>query len=292
MNRSRGTTLLEVLTAIAAAVLLIALVLPAVGQSRRSSRLMQNSAQIKGIHQSMVMYSQGNRDWYPGLNSKGELIDGSTEYRFQIMLEGDYFMGEYITSPAELLVAWEDGPVTRDHYSYAMLRIADAEKDRHRREEWKDTANSQAVVLSDRNTSFGGVYRSVWTDSFDPGEGTDWRGSVGWNDNHVSQETTCLMENTQYGEAPMLENDHLFETGNVRDPAGLLAEANGAMMTFSEGEVIMPARTTAPMAAPGKHEPTFAVMVIFALFIGAGFGVAVTILVQYRRRPAAEVAAA
>jgi hypothetical protein len=211
------------------------------GAARRSARLMQNSAQISGVHKSMVMYAQGNRDWFPGIRSNAHVwtandsnrpyasnFNGTApEARFEIMLMADYFEGMYITSPGEPgMTPWQQGTaIDSSQYSYALLRLAQeggptlADWERH--QEWKDTVNSQAVVMSDRNVAGDrehhgrvGTAQSIWTNQ--PG---DWRGSVCWNDNHVSSETSPLMENTQYGDGTALEDDNLFQGGDGDDTA-------------------------------------------------------------------------
>ena len=58
-------------------------------------------------------------------------------------------------------------------------------------DEWKDTTNTEAVVISDRQVVQGqasGQFRSIHTTP--ASTATDWRGSVGWNDNHVTFEST------------------------------------------------------------------------------------------------------
>ncbi len=113
------------------------------------------------------------------------------------------------------------------HYSYAMLDIhADpdnatqvAEDAKGRGAEWRATLNSQAIVLSDRNTGTDADQKvqSIHTD--DPG---DWRGSVLWNDNHVAFESSQYFE-TKFGEGGLIDGtDNLFADNDAppQDRAG------------------------------------------------------------------------
>lgn len=277
--RSCGKTLLELLTVLAVVIMLAAIALPAVVANGRGHPMMQSSSQLKGIHQSMFTYAQGNRSYFPGFNAQGELIDASPEYRFQVMLEGDYFQGRYMISPAETAATvWATGPVTYENYSYAMLRIGDANDDRFRRQEWRDTANSLAVVMSDRNTGFSGQYQSVWTN--EPGV---WRGSVAWNDNHVTQETSPVMENTQYGESSGVTDDNLFETGDgVYEGGGVAVVGDGAMMTFSQSEFVLPSRGVDDSARRAFMQT---IQFFFVFVVGGAFaGVLILILSRKGRR--------
>src|SRR5690606_39423216 len=101
MNRPRGFTLIELLVVISIIALLIGILLPALGAARRSAREMQSNTQVRGIHQSMVMYAQGNGDKFPGLTSDGKIVaDGAITLdsgtgaepagRFGILLKGNY----------------------------------------------------------------------------------------------------------------------------------------------------------------------------------------------------------
>jgi len=163
--------------------------------TRRPHRRMQNSTQLRGIHQGLVTYANSNNNWFPGIDYHGEDQGISVETRFQILLEDDYITPEYAISPTETedISEWEmEGPITKGNYSYAMLQIPEQGG---RRTEWSQTLNSQAIVLSDRNTGTKARPISIHNDEND----TDWRGSVLWNDNHVGFENTDSFE-TFYGE--------------------------------------------------------------------------------------------
>lgn len=195
--------------------LLIAILLPALGAARNTARQMTNNVQGRGIHQAVVTYAQSNKSWYPGLDTRGQNPQDVSQ-RFQILLDGYYFTPEYIINPLDSATtpvqASASGTysVQPNNYSYAMLSIMPDNSDR--REEWKDSLNSQAVVLSDRNTNPGGHPESVMS-----GPGGIWRGMVVWNDGHVITESSSVMIDTQYGRGPMNSQDELFQAPTTHD---------------------------------------------------------------------------
>ena len=213
----RGFTLIELLVVISIIALLIAILLPALGAARRTARRMQNSTQLRGIHQGLVTFANSNKGNFPGLDSKGDILadgpktgnsgNGSIiQSRYWILLTGDYFTPEYAISPSEVdqVTEWEEGTgsVANDvifdastkHYSYSLLHFQSSGPNTlvitvnsaARGKEWAQTLNSQAIVVSDRNIGTGTAQtaiQSIHTD--EPGE---WSGSVLWNDNHVGYE--------------------------------------------------------------------------------------------------------
>ena len=247
-SRKSGFTLIELLVVISIIALLIAIRLPALGAARRTARRMQNSTQLRGIHQGLVTFANSNKNNFAGLDSSGDVLQasnaatGSTQQgdfvqsRYFILLTGDYFTPEYAISPSETsnvteyvesntatntAVVWNTGTGAKN-YSYAMLAFARTSNTNMavvagsapRAAEWKQTLNSQAIVVSDRNNGAGNTLaaaRSIHTD-----EAGDWAGSVLWNDNHVGFENEAVFE-TKYANGGLNDGtgDELFRDGNT-----------------------------------------------------------------------------
>ena len=204
--------------ALLSVIVIVAIILPMFGSPRRPAHRMQNSTQLRGIHQGLVTYANSNNEYFPGLSKSGEDDRIAVEQRFQILLEDDYITPEYAMSPSETepLMVWDGWdqiddiePVTPDHYSYAMLQIP---KEGGRRFEWSQTLNSQAIVMSARNTGTKANPTSVHSG---PGA-TAWGGEVLWNDNHVGFEMSDTFE-TKYGAGTLNATDRLFEADSPFD---------------------------------------------------------------------------
>ncbi|MFK7789157.1 MAG: type II secretion system protein [Phycisphaeraceae bacterium] len=253
----RGFTLIELLVVISIIALLIAILLPALSSARQSARQMQGSTQMRGIHQGMFAFAQENKSWYPGVDSTGQPLEGGTighstsnstyrngglgvnhARRLAVMLESGYFPPEYIISPGDATRILPDISITTGsnvgeaNSSFSMLEItfmgnttqswvpvrATQEWQPSRRgKEWQDTANSQAIVMSDRAIADSGAsgrvidpnvvnFHSIWTEP----DSEQWSGSALRNDGSVTFGNAADDFTTSYSQGPTYENDHLF----------------------------------------------------------------------------------
>ena len=209
----KAFTLIELLVVISIIALLIGILLPALGAARRTARQMQNSTQVRGIHSALVLFSQGNNTYYPGINTIGNVLTNTSgvAIRFRELLDDNYFTGEYMIAPNETKTVLSQTGVmpTAENFSYAMLNLS--VNDSQRINEWRDTCNSEAVVISDRAIANGkdGAIKSIHTQPSK--DVTEWRGAMGFNDNHVTFEASHDQIDTQYGDETF-ENDNLFDT--------------------------------------------------------------------------------
>jgi len=263
-RRYLAFTLIELLVVISIIALLIGILLPALGAARRTTRQMQNGTQVRGIHQAMVIFAQGNNSYYPGYNRDGARESGHTfrttdgvntvqavgyaqaadpAYRFRRLAEDGHFAGEYMISPSETKKKWAAGPVTTSNFSYSQLIQPDPTQptttggqdliDEHR-----ETSNTLAVVLCDRLLTTGSgaslIQRSVHSN---PKSGTDWKGSVGWNDNHVSFEPDYTVD-TKFRRSSNTDDNLFADAGTARE--------NDAVMVYNDWDDSIDESTPSP----------------------------------------------
>lgn len=272
MFRQKAFTLIELLVVISIIALLIAILLPALSSARESARSLQNMTQTRGIQQGVYIMSQSNKGWYPGVN---KLVQGDgaktfissadmpgnwtgggrpgqfPEARWILMMDDDAFTPEYAISPSETnekITEWDPNGTygqLDDEYisSYALsalftnLNSADFVAN-GRTGEWRDTANSRAVVVSDRLVSgtLGApvTHQSLWSDN-------GWRGSITFNDNHVELSDTSEIEDTKYIDTAAVLPDNIFGQFNGSDqnvPLHMTADANAYQVVHGNNQPI------------------------------------------------------
>jgi prepilin-type N-terminal cleavage/methylation domain-containing protein len=229
----KAFTLIELLVVISIIALLIAILLPALGAARRTARQMQNSTQLRGIHQGLFNYAQENKTYYVGLigstggtdiYSSAQFVQeypklgadpmnsGTSRGRMGVMVTYDYFTPEYAISPSETnaeISAWREGTDWNEtNNSYAFMFIGgnnSNQRSAELRQEWSDTASAEVPIGSDRDTAGdSNAPESVHTEE---GSGK-WNGGIVWNDGHTAFEQTHIVDTVIRGQKN--EDDNIF----------------------------------------------------------------------------------
>lgn len=225
--QNKQMNLIDLATICVLSCLLFALCCPTGMAMRSHAHASGYSTQLRGVHQGLVTFANSNKNWFPGINSDGVDYGIEIESRYFLLLDGDFFTPEYVINPSESdpnITEWSgQGPVTANNYSYAMLQLPASGG---RREEWRQTLNSQAVVVADRNIGTPENAISIHTNGYWESSSTfgcsnnsrwveRWVGEVLWNDNHVAFSTTDTLD-TRYGQVENL-GDGLFVSATPND---------------------------------------------------------------------------
>ncbi|MCX5661569.1 MAG: type II secretion system protein [Planctomycetota bacterium] len=239
----RGFTLIELLVVLAIIGLMVGLLLPGLSAARLASQQLKDATQLVGTHQVMILYAESNRTRLPGLDSNGSPFLESfgtaspninstlVSSRYWILLQGAYITPSLPLSSSDIRTAWVNGPVTTSNFSHAMLSIGDGDSHQDRIADWRDNANSRAIMISDRagtSSVADALITSPWTAL--PGK---WQGNVVWGDNHAELQLSNRGLTTQYA-STVTTNDNLFADAAA---AGLtengISGSNALMVTTS-----------------------------------------------------------
>jgi prepilin-type N-terminal cleavage/methylation domain-containing protein len=171
MNRTRGFTLIELLVVIAIIALLVGLLLPALAKAQRNARSLKDKAQLKQIHQAMLVFANDNDEILPtpGLINRlpnpyhpsGTPTDmpgagpenynkNSTANLYSCMIAQEYFNTDLVIGPTET------NPIIQEYPNY-NYELYDPPNDTYwdgdlNNDGFKAVLSSQAV--GDCNTSY------------------------------------------------------------------------------------------------------------------------------------------
>jgi hypothetical protein len=242
-HQSGKATIWTIVAAVCVVLLGLAVILPILSAQRRASRQRGLAGQLRGVQGAMVLFAQGNNNYYPCFNgndltsfttpagwSQGARDGREVSQRLAMLLLQNFFSGEYIISFSEesKKTIWTQGTVTTANYSCAMLQLpqppdpATATMTQPapldgRLKEWSNTINTLAPVLSDRSMVIDPTMKttSLWVTSTNSSSPTNWRGTVVWNDMHASFESSSTLPTTRYGQTDNTNDDLFTATGDA-----------------------------------------------------------------------------
>lgn len=236
MRKQSAFTLIELLVVISIIALLIAILLPALGAARKSAQQMQNSVNLRSLHQAEVVYATENKAWYTGIDSAGR-VKLDSEFgpagsywpgnhgvwlvpRFQELVNKDILAYDHLVSPADIdREGWDGlGRIAHGNISYAALDLQpvanlggslQSSSGNRALPSWKSSnGDTQTPIFSDRNTQtvFTEEGSSLWDED-------QWVGGIAWNDGHTTFENSPVIETTALNSVTIQE-DHLFDEGS------------------------------------------------------------------------------
>jgi hypothetical protein len=207
---ARAFTRTDAAVVVAALIVLGTLLTIGFNKLKRAHLIAGDQSNMRGVHQSMVIYAQNNNTYFPGFDAHGKILPttdplfssapgnslsgGSMSARYYILVNRGFLDGRALLNSQEITPqAWKSPAAlpTPDQFSFALLRIAPSSQSTDitphtaRANEWRDNANAQALLITDRNTgssTASTAVRSVWSTTW---SGADWQGNVVWGDNHT-----------------------------------------------------------------------------------------------------------
>ncbi len=72
IKQPSGFTLIELLVTISIIALLLGILVPVLGTSKKNANILKEAANLRNIHAGLATYGISNKDWFPGLTSAGK----------------------------------------------------------------------------------------------------------------------------------------------------------------------------------------------------------------------------
>jgi len=271
MKRMRGFTLIELLVVMAIIALLIGLLLPALAKARAQAKLLKDSTQIRGIHQSWIVFSRESQGIFPTpglINRQMDQILGvetpgrgnedhkqnNTANLHSACVMNNYYTPELCVGPTEPSghvsikedYNWERLNVVNDIYwdtdfkadlnnesniSYSSMPIANERQ----LKQWRDSLDSNWAILGNRGVHDGFVDEANYNVSITlqiHGK-KQWLGNVCYNDNHVVPSKTFYPEGVNYSQAGVATPDNIFKNENNGSPSSGSPNGNDCWLVIS-----------------------------------------------------------
>ena len=104
--KKSGFTLIELLVVISIIALLLGILVPVLGAAKKNANIMKDSANLRNIHAAMATFGTANKDFFPGLTSKGTFAgwDTSSATTATGGVQAD-FIGKYYAAQTNALTA-------------------------------------------------------------------------------------------------------------------------------------------------------------------------------------------
>jgi prepilin-type N-terminal cleavage/methylation domain-containing protein len=250
MTRKRGFTLIELLVVMAIIALLIGLLLPALAKARATAKLTKDQTQIRGVHQSWLVFAREFDGYMPtpglidrlpfnGVEEPGrgpedekmndtarlhsacimnnyytpQLCVSPVEASGRVVIKDDYNYELYNVVPA-VDVYWDDSFDAKftsiSNVSYASMPIAGDRKKR----QWKETLDSSWPILANRGVKEGSTADADYNSSITlqiHGSSKTWEGNICYNDNHCEVSKTFKPEGVTYVSGGVTNADNIFK---------------------------------------------------------------------------------
>ena len=249
-TKNRAFTLIELLVVMAIIALLIGLLLPALAKARATAKLTKDQTQIRGIHQSWLVFAREfegimptpglidrlpfNGVEEPGRGPEDESQNDTARLHSACIMQ-NYYSPQLCVTPVEasgrVIIKddfnfelynaiptvdryWDDSfdadLASISNTSYASMPIAGDRKKR----QWKESLDSAWPILSNRGVKEGSLADLDYNKSITleiHGSSKSWEGNICYNDNHCEVSKTFKPEGVSYVNGGVVNADNIFK---------------------------------------------------------------------------------